>query len=159
MIYLKNIEDLQQLLIPKGREFVVSDIVFEIFSPIYQDALYFDIQGVQISSLYYVFSLSLPRGIEQGEYEYLLKDSLGELSSGVLKIGCNDNRIEYKIEHEYKEFATNKSQVFYDVLWEYEEYEFRPDLYIDISDSIIWLLPDDFTTNVDIKSNVDWRIE
>lgn len=149
MIYLKNIEDVQRLLIPKGRENIAPDVVLNLFSTIYQSDLTINVQDWKVLSLYYWIEFNIP-DIEPGEYEYSFKDALGELSSGVLVVGEKARFMEYSVEHEQSQ---------YEIPYEYEQYGSHPEWYIDVPEGVIWLLPDDYATDVLVRANVSWEIE
>ena len=55
-------------------------------------------------SHYCLFELSLPSGIQEGEYQYELFDEEGSLSVGILVVGDPDKPMEHDNTMEYEQY-------------------------------------------------------
>ena len=106
MIYLKNTTDEQEVFFPKlieRRE--VWKVVFQATSTILSDR--FSIDGIvnDCSALYYPMRVRLGDDVVSGEYEYILSDEVGVLSTGLLVIGDLENPTEYNNEARYEQYT------------------------------------------------------
>lgn len=102
MIYLKNISTSQIIFIPRGRE-ANGELVLSLKSTINQSAILLDVVDSAISDLYFRVSVMLPADMPTGEYEYVLTDEMGELSTGLLVVGELSSPKEYKKVIQYEQ--------------------------------------------------------
>lgn len=56
------------------------------------------------SALYWCISVSLPEGMDNGEYEYELRQGGVRVASGVLRVGEYSTDEEYNSEIEYEQY-------------------------------------------------------
>lgn len=166
MIYLKQTSDMQRFLIPKGREVHADAVSFKLSNLIYANTLNVTLQ--YLNALYNEVLIKLPQDIQPGEYEYSFYDDIGEISSGVFEITADkDISSEYLLAHEFEEYVSEYQSVQHIVTHEYEQHEvehefeeywWNHDLFIDVEPDVIWLYPDEYITDVFVRSNVEWEI-
>lgn len=104
MIYLKNTTDLQMLYVPKLGRRASGNVELYAVSTINNSVLSVNAIDEDNSLLYHKMLVELDPGVQLGEYEYLLTDEIGELSSGILVIGELDSPVEYVNETEYEQY-------------------------------------------------------
>ena len=65
----------------------------------------YSVTDLNESSIYYVFNINIPESLDDGEYNYTLKDDLNKtLATGLLRVG------DYKTEN--KEYNNNKDNKY-----------------------------------------------
>lgn len=104
MIYLKNTTELQMLYVPKLGRRANGNVHLSAVSTINQSVLSINAIDEDNSLLYHKMLVELDPGVQLGEYEYILTDEIGELSSGILVIGELANPVEYIAESEYEQY-------------------------------------------------------
>lgn len=103
MIYLKNTSTPQMVFVPKNRE-TEGSLVFtlknttDLSVPVESKVV--DLQ----SDLFVQFSIELPAEFATGEYEYLLKDDAGVVSTGLLMIEGVTEVNEYNKAVQYEQY-------------------------------------------------------
>lgn len=103
MIYLNNISKPQVIFVPKSRE-TKGDMVFSIKSTINLDVPV-DAKVADIQSDFFVqFPVTLPADITSGEYEYILTDAEGVVSTGLLCIEGESGMQEFNKSITYEQF-------------------------------------------------------
>lgn len=103
MIYLKNISTPQMVFVPKGRE-TGGALKFSMQSTI-DRSVYVDGEVIDLQSDRYVqFPVELPAGIPSGEYEYLLSDDAGVISTGLLVVEETSSPTEYNKPIQYEQY-------------------------------------------------------
>lgn len=102
MIYLKNISTPQVIFIPRCME-ANSGMVLSLKSIINQSVFLLNVIDAAISDLYFRVSVMLPSDFPSGEYEYVLSDNTGELSTGLLIVGELSSLKEYKKVIQYEQ--------------------------------------------------------
>ena len=105
MIYLSNIPDVQMMYIPKSLRDAEGRVHFKAYSTVNLQGFSFQAEEEEASSLYHLLAVELPSNIDDGEYEYTLSDSLGELSTGLLVIGALNKPFEYNNEIRYEQYS------------------------------------------------------
>lgn len=104
MVYLKSTTDIQMMYIPKEGRNAIGDIIFKAWNTINQYAFSFEAAEENTSLLYHKVLVELKGNIPEGEYEYILSDEVGELSTGLLVIGDLENPMEYNKVTEYEQY-------------------------------------------------------
>lgn len=108
MLYLNNIQESQELLVPRNEAVSVNELIFKAKSTIDLDwKIEQEVTDSGASSLYYTVSISLPEGLPDGQYEYSLEGDGQVLSSGVLIIGQYDSPSsdQYQKEITYEQYV------------------------------------------------------
>lgn len=167
MIYLKQITDVQKVLVPKGRDVNAHEVFFEVSNDFYHETLRAILN--KKNELYYEVLIELPQDIQHGEYEYSFSDEVGKFSSGVFVIVSDKaTAAEYNLSHKYEQYQIPYSCEPYIVDHDFtqhivehkfEEYWWDPRFFIDVLPDVIWLFPDDYSAVVSVKSNVEWVIK
>lgn len=106
MIYLKNISDVQTLLLPRNGENASDSMTLSIWNTIDRERLSFEVQDLGEPGIYCKVQVSLPEGIQEGEYEYCLESDEGVISSGLLNIGSSVGPSEYEKETTYRQYES-----------------------------------------------------
>ena len=105
MIYLRHTTGLQMMYVPKVGRDAIGDIAFNATSTINQFTFSFDAAEENSSLLYHKALIELQSDIPAGEYEYILSDKIGVLSTGILVVGDLDNPLEYNNETTYEQYT------------------------------------------------------
>lgn len=92
------------MYIPKEGRNAQGDISFKAFSTINQFGFVFEAAEENTSLLYHKVLVELQENIPAGEYEYTLRDAVGDLSKGLLVIGDLEDPIEYNKVTEYEQY-------------------------------------------------------
>lgn len=88
MIYLENITTEQGVLIPaNGLTKGATSMLFSIRSTISGEVVYEDSITTQETEGYYYINLTLPAGLNDGEYKYSLSYEIETYASGLCQIG------------------------------------------------------------------------
>ena len=132
MIYLKHIEEVQRLCIPKLRDVMSHGLTFAFQNSSYRGEC--SIVGCETNSRYYNLWVILPMGIMPGEYSYSFRDSMGELSSGVFVV---DDQIEQSsaarninnTNSHYLEYHSEFSRIIYEDSWVCLQYDPQKQIY------------------------------
>lgn len=107
MIYLQNISESQVMFIPKNGSSAVADLVFRATSTIDLNMkVECDVVDLASSDLYYHVIISLPAGLPDGEYEYVLASGQIPVSSGLLIIGEASDPSQYNKDITYEQYET-----------------------------------------------------
>lgn len=104
MIYLKNTTERQTLYIPRMRMMSGGDLFLKAKSRMESQELSFPCEDDMTSILYHKIAVTLPDGIADGEYDYILDNGLGESVCGLLVIGELDKPFEYDNTIEYEQY-------------------------------------------------------
>ena len=104
MVYLKHTTESQVLFIPREGRQARGRLSLKAYSSINLFGFVDEVIDTNTSALYFRLSISLKENVQPGEYEYVLSDEDGELSSGVLVIGDLANPIEYNNVTEYEQY-------------------------------------------------------
>lgn len=105
MLYLKNISVAQRLLIPNRRSNGSEDSLRLLLKNTTSKVDYdFEVLDIVANDAYYNIAITLREDMPCGEYEYTL---MGEevLSTGLLVIGSESNRYQYKKETTYRQYG------------------------------------------------------
>ena len=78
-------------------------MVLSLKSTINQSVFLLNVIDAAISDLYFRVSVMLPSDFPSGEYEYVLSDNTGELSTGLLIVGELSSPKEYKKVIQYEQ--------------------------------------------------------
>lgn len=78
-------------------------MVLSLKSIINQSVFRLNVIDAAISDLYFRVSVMLPSDFPSGEYEYVLSDNTGELSTGLLIVGELSSPKEYKKVIQYEQ--------------------------------------------------------
>ena len=78
-------------------------MVLSLKSIINQSVFLLNVIDAAISDLYFRVSVMLPSDFPSGEYEYVLSDNTGELSTGLLIVGVLSSPKEYKKVIQYEQ--------------------------------------------------------
>lgn len=78
-------------------------LVLAVKSAINQSVIQLNVIDVATSDLYFKISVMLPADMPSGEYEYVLSDYMGELSTGLLIVGELSSPTEYKKVIQYEQ--------------------------------------------------------
>lgn len=105
MIYLSNTTQAQSVMIPKERS-SKGTLVFSAQSTMNLTIFEKEVVNISSSALYFNVSLTLEDGIPAGEYEYILTDEEGVLSSGIMVVGDLSIPVEYTNEVTYEQYET-----------------------------------------------------
>lgn len=104
MVYLNNTREIQELYIPKTLRNAEGRVFFQAFSTGTLQGFSFYAREYDSTNLYHKVIIELPK-IKDGEYEYVLSDEKGILSTGILYIGGNDTPVEYNKEIKYEQYS------------------------------------------------------
>lgn len=104
MVYLNKSTNPQQVSIPKETEGSGSlRLVFTV--GIEREIVSLDVEDSKLSDKYYFIEVTLPAGIDYGEYTYRLMDEDDAvLSIGLLIVGEYDRPYEYEKTITYKQY-------------------------------------------------------
>ena len=102
MVYLKNINEPQEVFVPKCR-LAEGGLVLTIKGVISHSDVSINVFDLETSGLYFRFSFILPENITSGEHEYTLSDDDGVLSTGLLIVGEPSSPIEYNKTIQYEQ--------------------------------------------------------
>lgn len=107
MIYLENKTTAQRVLAPKNGAIPDGKLVFQAKSTIDLDMMIAqEVTDLDTSSQYFDFSVTLPEGLPNGEYEYYLGVGAYLQSTGLLVIGEGSEPSEYNKEITYEQYET-----------------------------------------------------
>lgn len=104
MLYLKNITDSQELMIPRDVQTSARTFSLLIQSTIDKTAISLDVEDDQSSDHYYKISVSLPAGMTDGEHEYSLLENGLIRSHGLLILGESERPTEYNKMISYEQY-------------------------------------------------------
>lgn len=108
MIYLQNTTKSQGLYVPKNGAVPEGTLVFQAKSTIDLDMkIALSVTDSKTSDQYFIFSVTLPEGLPDGEYEYFIGVGANLLGTGLLVIGENSEPDEYNKEITYEQYETN----------------------------------------------------
>ena len=108
MIYLQNTTESQSLYVPKNGAVPDGKLVFQAKSTIdLEMEVAQEVTDLKTSDLYFIFSVTLPAGLPDGEYEYFLGVGAKRMATGLLVIGESPESSEYNKEITYEQYETN----------------------------------------------------
>ncbi len=105
MLYLKNRTDAQMLMIPKYMTASGENLSLLLKSTIDKVSLSLDVTDEGSSALYYMVSVTLPNGVQTGEYEYTLMEDGVTKSNGLLMVGDSADIVEYSKTITYEQYT------------------------------------------------------
>ena len=107
MVYLLNQSGAQAVLIPKPAT-VSGDLAMTLRSTVDNstpvDATVIDLA---VSRLYYYVAITLPDGIQPGEYEYVLTAGMDTVASGIAVIRDSAPVVQYEKTIQYEQYETS----------------------------------------------------
>ena len=106
MIYLKNISDAQNLMIPRNGEIVTGDMDLVIRNTTDHQETTLSVTNLNTSGLYFNLAVALPGGLANGEYQYSLKNGNIQVSCGLLYVGDLQSPIQKEITITYKQYES-----------------------------------------------------
>lgn len=104
MVYLDNRTDKQTLFIPKGLRDARPQLRLLMKSTIGLLEVAYDVILADNTMLYHKVEVALQGELPAGEYEYILMDDAGALSTGILILGDLDRPEEYVNNAEYEQY-------------------------------------------------------
>lgn len=104
MVYLDNRTDMQTLFIPKGLRDARPQLRLLMKSTIGLLEVAYDVILADNTMLYHKVEVALQGVLPAGEYEYILMDDAGALSTGILILGDLDRPEEYINNAEYEQY-------------------------------------------------------
>lgn len=110
MLYLQNTTESQVLFVPKNEYLHTNTLTFVATSTIDLDTkINVQVTLAHTSNLYAIFLITLPSGVPDGEYEYVLQDHGFELSKGLLMV-TGEGRIisQYNKSITYEQYETSE---------------------------------------------------
>ncbi len=106
MIYIKNITDAQTLMIPRNGESVTGQMSLSLRNTTDQGETSLSVIDLNTSGLYFNIAVSLPNGLADGEYQYILKSGEIAVSVGLLYIGGLESPSQYEKTITYKQYES-----------------------------------------------------
>lgn len=88
MIYLQNTDEAQRMFIPNNGLTAGESARLQIFSTVSKhEILDVTAELAPLGLLYFVVPVTLPTGLKNGEYEYVVSQRKGIISNGLVQIG------------------------------------------------------------------------
>lgn len=107
MLYLKNITDAQELMIPRDGDMSSGFMSLILKSTIDMAVRSFQVSSDRTSQHYFKLSVNLQADMPNGEYEYSLMNGQILLSRGLLIIGENVRMSEYNNTITYEQYESD----------------------------------------------------
>lgn len=106
MIYLKNISDAQNLMIPRNGEIVTGEMALVMRNTTDHQETTLSVTDLNTSALYFNLAVALPGGLADGEYQYSLKDGNNQVSCGLLYVGDLQSPSQHETTITYKQYES-----------------------------------------------------
>lgn len=88
MIYLQNTNEAQRMFIPNNGLTAGESARVQIFGTVSKrEILDVTAELAPIGISYYIIAVTLPQGLKNGEYEYVVSQRKGIISNGLVQIG------------------------------------------------------------------------
>lgn len=106
MLYLQNSTKSQVLVVPTNGITPGNGLRLKVRSTIDLEEVTLEVTAGESSDQYAHLSVTLPDDMSQGEYEYILDDARGVISTGLLILGNYEGSVqEYETEIVYKQYG------------------------------------------------------
>ena len=107
MIYIDNSTTAQVVYVPASEKKVEGSLTFMLMSTVNrQEALSVSVTQEGQSDLYYKFKLTLTNKMQEGEYEYILKQNNDILDCGLAIVGSSSPKTEYNSVIQYEQYES-----------------------------------------------------
>lgn len=106
MIYLKNISQAQEVMIPRNGSDVTGNMSLKIQDTTDLQEFTLSVQDQHTSGLYFVVNVTLPQDLSDGEYKYTLMKGDSLLSNGLLMVGDLADPTEYEKTINYRQYES-----------------------------------------------------
>lgn len=106
MIYLKNISDAQNLMIPRNGGIVTGEMTLVMRNTTDLQETTLSVTDLNTSGLYFNLAVALPGGLADGEYQYSLKNGNIQVSCGLLYVGDLQSPSQHETTITYKQYES-----------------------------------------------------
>ena len=107
MIYITNSTQSQVIYVPASEKKVEGAVTFTLKSTVNRnEPLTISVAQEGQSDIYYKFTLTLARTLEEGEYEYTLKQGNTTLDCGLAIVGSSSTNTEYNTVIQYEQYES-----------------------------------------------------
>ena len=106
MIYLKNISDAQNLMIPRNGGIVTGEMTLVMRNTTDLQETTLSVTDLNTSGLYFNLAVALPGGLADGEYQYPLKNGNIQVSCGLLYVGDLQSPSQHETTITYKQYES-----------------------------------------------------
>lgn len=106
MIYLKNISDAQNLMIPRNGGIVTGEMTLVMRNTADLQETTLSVTDLNTSGLYFNLAVALPGGLADGEYQYSLKNGNIQVSCGLLYVGDLQSPSQHETTITYKQYES-----------------------------------------------------
>ena len=106
MIYLKNISDAQNLMIPRNGGIVTGEMTLVMRNTTDLQETTLSVTDLNTSGLYFNLAVALPGGLADGEYQYSLKNGNIQVSCGLLYVGELQSPSQHETTITYKQYES-----------------------------------------------------
>ena len=107
MIYITNSTQSQVIYVPASEKKVEGAVTFTLKSTVNRnEPLTISVAQEGQSDIYYKFTLTLASTLEEGEYEYTLKQGNTTLDCGLAIVGSSSTNTEYNTVIQYEQYES-----------------------------------------------------
>lgn len=106
MLYLRNTQDAQVLMVPKNGSAAEGDLQLLIRDTVDHQSVTISATDLNTSALYANIAVELPESLAEGEYQYSLMSGAIAISTGLLYIGELERPDQYEETINYKQYES-----------------------------------------------------